>query len=293
MILSAFACRAAVRCVTFWVAIVALFLGSPLLATTTGADALTEEEVRERYGITFYGIDLPSRGANLLLVIDASKSMRRKDAARTTPGRRWDTLIDEVTQMRDAMQEQAQKRGVPFTVSIIFEGGDEVHEGIGPFDLRDTAAGEALVTALVEKEFLSGGNFETTFQETLWPFVARHAITYIVYLGDDDIGTYATAVRSALTDWYTAPETKPTAAQRKCQQQKAAWRKHWARWRPTKRGMPTFKKTRPLPPPPKDVTFSCVAIGQSSPLQEEMATLGKGQYIERKAKAKRKRKKKN
>ncbi len=250
----------------------------------------SEHKTHERYEITFYGIELPQKGANLLLVIDASKSMGRKDAARKTPGRRWDTLIDEVTAIRDAMQAATQKTGVPFSVSLIFEGGDTAHAGIGPFNMAKPEDGEALITALKEKTFLSGGNFETTFKETLWPFVAKHAITYIVYLGDDDIGTYAGAVREAMTAWYAPEGTKPDATLRKCQRHKANWRLHWKTWRPPKRGVPLFKNAKLLPPPPKDVTFSCVAIGQSSPLLEELATLGRGKYVERK-KASRKKKK--
>lgn len=262
-----------------------------LFSATLCAAPKENVPTQERYGITLYGIELPETGANLLLVIDASKSMNRKDAARTTPGRRWDTLIDEVTAMRDAMTDTISRRGSTFTVSVIFEGGDTAHNGIGPFNMAKAAERDALLTALQEKEFLSGGNFETTFQETLWPFVAKHAITYVVYLGDDDIGTYAKPVCEALNQWYAPATEKPDALTRKRQQQKVAWRKTWANWRPPKRGMPAFKNARPLPPPPKDVTFSCVAIGQSSPLLKEIATLGKGQYIERKGGAKRKRKK--
>ena len=247
-------------------------------------DRAAREAYEERYGIKLYGIDLPQKGANLLLIIDASKSMNRKDALRKMPARRWDTLIDEVTAMCDGMQAAAQANGVPFAVSVIFEGGDTAHAGIGPFDMAKPEAGEALITALKEKVFLSGGNFETSFGETLWPFVTKHAITYIVYLGDDDIGSYATPVREALTRWYT-PAEKPDAATRKCQKQKANWRLHWKNWRPPKRA-PTFKNTRHLPPPPKDVIFSCVAIGQDSALLKEIATLGHGTYVERKSKQK-------
>ena len=261
-----------------------------LFGTVLRAEAPFKHVSHERYDITLYGIEMPQKGANLLLIIDASKSMGRKDAARKTPGRRWDTLIDEVTAMRDAMQETTRQTGAPFSVSIIFEGGDTAHAGVGPFNMAKAEEGEALIQALKEKEFLSGGNFETTFKETLWPFVSKHAITYIVYLGDDDIGTYAEPVREALNYWYAPDAAKPDATTRKYQKQKGNWRLHWKTWRPPKRGTPSFKNAKVLPPPPKEVTFSCVAIGQSSPLLESIATLGKGQYIERKSKSKRKRK---
>lgn len=256
-----------------------------------GLAQLDRAAYEERYGISLYGIDLPQKGANLLLIIDASKSMNRKDALRKTPGRRWDTLIDEVTAMCDGMQTCTRENGVPFSVSVIFEGGDTAHTGIGPFDMAKPEASEALITALKEKEFLSGGNFETTFRETLWPFVTKNAITYIVYLGDDDIGTYAAPVREALSQWYTPSKDKPDAATRKCQKQKANWRLHWKTWHPPKRGTPTFKNKRVLPPPPKDVIFSCVAIGQDSALLKEIAELGHGTYAERKGKRKPKGKK--
>ncbi len=263
-----------------------LCLGLILLAPSVRAQ-LTPEEYEERYGISLYGIDLPPKGANLLLIIDASKSMNRKDAARKTPGRRWDTLIDEVTAMRDAMQTAAKERNAPFSVSIIFEGGDTAHVGIGPFNMAKAEAGETLIKTLKDKQFLSGGNFETTFKETLWPFVAKHAITYIVYLGDDDISSYAVPVREALSQWY-APNQKPDAATRKCQKLKANWRSHWKTWRPPKRGTPAFKNARLLPPPPKELTFSCVAVGQDSALLKELSTLGQGIYVARKGKSKRK-----
>lgn len=265
----------------------ALFcLAAPLTAQT---DA---EAYEARYGISLYGIDLPPKGANLLLIIDASKSMNRKDAARQTPGRRWDTLIDEVTAMRDAMQTAAKERNTHFSVSIIFEGGDTAHEGIGPFNMAKSEEGETLIKTLKEKPFLAGGNFETTFKETLWPFVTKHAITYIVYLGDDDIGTYAVPVREAMNRWYAPNKEKPDAATRKCQKLKTNWRLHWKNWRPPKRGTLTFKNTRPLPPPPKDVTFSCVAVGQDSALLKELSELGHGIYVARKSKSKSKKSKK-
>lgn len=246
----------------------------------------SEAMVRDRYGVTFYGIDLPKNGANLLLVIDASKSMKRKDAARKTAGRRWDTLLDEVRAMCEAMQMAIKERGVPFTVSVLFEGGKEAHQGIGPYDMAKSVERDTLITTLTNKEFLSGSNFKVTFGETLWAFVARHAITYVIYLGDDDIGTYATEVRTAMGNWYAGEEAKVTPELRKVRHQKETWRKAWAQWRPKKKGTLTFKEKRVLPPPPKEVTFSCVAIGQESTLLKELATLGKGQYIERTAKRK-------
>ena len=270
----------------FWLLALAWFCWAPIQAQQV--IVAPEHKTHERYEITFYGIELPREGAHLLLVIDVSKSMSRKDGARTTPGRRWDTLLDEVQAMQEAMHEVA-KRGVPFQVSVIFEGGDVPHKGEGPFNMADAAAGEALVTLLKGQKFKSGGNFEVTFGETLWDVVARQAITYVIYLGDDDIGTYAEAVRESLARWYTPPE-KPDALTRKCQKQKANWRLHWKHWRPTKRGQPSFSTTKRLPPPSKDVTFSCVAIGQSSPLLEELAKTGRGKYIERKTTRKSKKK---
>jgi hypothetical protein len=268
------------------------FLWSGLLFTTAVSAQADQAAYEERYGITLYGIDLPPKGANLLLIIDASKSMNRKDAARATPGKRWDTLIDEVTAMQEAMKTCSAERGVPFSVSILFEGGDAPQAPLGPFNPSKPADCETLLTTLKEKPLLSGGNFETTFQETLWPFVSKHAITYIVYLGDDDIGTYASTVREALSQWYAPAKDKPTPATRKTQKLKANWRLHWKTWRPPKRGTPTFKNTRPLPPPPKDVTFSCVAIGQDSSLLKEITTLGNGIYVARKSKSKSKKSKK-
>lgn len=276
------------RFLTLFTVIGALLTFAPVAVAKTDA-----ETVQERYGVYFYGIELPREGANVLMIIDVSKSMSRKDAARSTPGRRWDTLLDEVQSMREEMVLAAEKRGVPFHVSVIFEGGNEPHTGEGPFNMADKAASEKLQKLLTEQTFKSGGSFETTFTETLWEVVTRHAITYVIYLGDDDIGTYATPIREAVTSWYTASTaTKPTAQQRKHRHQQKVWRKAWANWRPMKRGTVVLSKTKRLPPPPKQLTFSCVAIGQASPLQEELAKLGNGQYVERKGKAAKKSRKK-
>lgn len=261
-------------------------------AATASLCAATPQspQIHERYGISFYGIDLPQEGAHLLLIIDVSKSMSRKDAARTTPGRRWDTLLDEVQTMLDEMATATKQRGVPFQVSVIFEGGDEAHRGEGPFIPANPESAKALMALLSGQTFRSGGSFETTFSETLWDVMTRQAITYVIYLGDDDIGHYAESIRESVRSWYTCDEANPTSLQRKRRHQKNVWRKAWSGWRPVKRGMPAFRSTKRLPPPPKDVIFSCVAIGQRSSLLQEIATMGKGQYIERTGKKSRKKK---
>ncbi len=251
-----------------------------------GAQTGTPEE---RYGPVFYGIPLPETGARVLLVIDTSKSMGRKDKVRKDGGTRWDTLVDEVQTMTATMQELIAERRVNFTVTLLYEGGKTPHRGTSPYDIAVAGTADRLLTDLKAKEFTSGGSFETTFGETLWPLVAKQHLTHVFYLGDNDIGKYSESVRNAVTAWYNLPRKEPVKDQRKLWSLKNQWWDPWKRWRkPAGSGKLVFKKQQALPPPPKDVTFSCVAIGQASPLLKELATLGNGDYVERLPKKKRK-----
>lgn len=258
------------------------------VATAAESRELTPEE---RYGPMFYGLRLPETGARLLLIIDTSKSMGRKDSTRTDGGRRWDTLLDEVRTMTNEMAALIAARKVCFTVSVLYEGGDLPHAGSEPFDLAQAGSAERLLSELSAKTFVSGGSFETTFGETLWPLVARQHITHIVYLGDNDIARHAETVRDAVSAWYALPRTAPEAHQRPLWNQKRAWWKPWERWRRPTRGIPTFRAQQAYPPPPRDVTFSAVAIGQASPFLKELTALGKGEYAERLSKRSRSAKK--
>lgn len=132
-----------------------------------------EATLDERYGPAFYGLRLPETGARVLLVIDTSKSMGRKDSARTDGGRRWDTLVDEVRTMTDEMATLVAERRVCFTVSLLYEGGKEPHPGSEVFDIAQRGAARRLLAELSSKALTSGGSFERTFGETLWPLVAR------------------------------------------------------------------------------------------------------------------------
>ncbi len=235
----------------------------------------------DRYGPIFYGVELPETGARVLLVIDTSKSMGRKDGARKDGGRRWDTLRDEVRSMTETMQALSATRSVPYSVSLLYEGGSEPHTGTEPQDFTRPGAQAALLQALESRALTSGGSFEHTFGEVLWPLVSRQHITHIFYLGDDDIAAHADPVRKAVAAWYTLPRKVPAAGERKLWSLKHAWWEPWSRWRTPRPGVPVFKSQRALPPPPKDVVFSCIAIGQPSVFLKELATLGKGSYVER------------
>ena len=235
-----------------------------------------------RYVPYFYGIALPESGARVLLVIDTSKSMGRKDASRPDGGTRWDTLCDQVSEMAGRMAALAARRRVCYTVTLLYEGGDAPHAGTEPFDLARPGAAEALLAALRARALTSGGSFEATFGETLWPLVSRQHITHVIYLGDNDVGRYAEApVRAAVSAWYALPRRDPAAAQRALFRLKAAWWEPWKGWRRPTAQRPAFRGQQALPPPPRDVVFSAVAIGQKSPLLEELAALGGGEYVER------------
>ena len=94
--------------------------------------AAEEAVMPNDYGPMFYGVELPEDGARLLLVIDTSKSMGRKDSARTDGGTRWDTLLDEVSGMADQMADIIARRRVCYTVSLLYEGGAEPPAGPPP-----------------------------------------------------------------------------------------------------------------------------------------------------------------
>ncbi len=235
-----------------------------------------------RYVPYFYGIALPESGARVLLVIDTSKSMGRKDASRPDGGTRWETLCDQVSEMAGRMAALAARRRVCYTVTLLYEGGDAPHAGTEPFDLAKPGAAEALLAALHARALTSGGSFEATFGETLWPLVSRQHITHVIYLGDNDVGRYAEApVRAVVSAWYALPRRDPAAAQRALFRLKAAWWEPWKGWRRPTAQRPAFRGQQAYPPPPRDVVFSAVAIGQKSPLLEELAALGGGEYVER------------
>ncbi len=242
----------------------------------------TTPPVLDRYAPTFYGIELPDSGANVLLIIDASKSMWRKDASRTKAGTRWDTLCDEVRQMLETMRQANRLLHAPFSVSLLFEGGEgETMKAVTPYNPAQPEASARLLSTLANRQPLPGGSFEVTFGETLWALVARNHITHIFYLGDNDIAQHASTVRPAVEAWYALPEKNPTPAQRKLWQLKRKWYQPWQGWRAPRPGVPPSPNQKNLPPPPKDVSFSCVAIGQKSPLLKALSKTGHGQYVER------------
>ncbi len=245
-------------------------------------DAAQRAAFEKRYGPLFYGVELPRTGARVLLVADVSKSMALRDGSRKDGGRRWDTLIDEVAQMAETMGRLSEGGRVCYTVSVLYEGGDERHGGTEPFDLARPGEAERLLGELRGRGFVSGGSFDHTFGETLWPLVARQHITHIFYLGDDDIGRYgAEPARKAVSAWYALPRKDPAPDQRALWETKVAWWKPWGQRRRAARGAPAFREALRLPPPPRDVVFSCVAIGQPSELLRELAGLGRGEYVER------------
>lgn len=244
----------------------------------------------ERYGPCFYGIDLPETGARVLLVIDTSKSMGRKDTLRTDGGTRWMTLCDEVAQMTERMEELQHAGGVPYAVALLYEGGQTPHPGSELYHLAEPGARERLLDNLAKRELAAGGTFEATFGQTLWPLVTKHHITHLFYLGDNDIAAHGEAVRSAVNAWYALPTERPSPAQRPLWRQKKAWREAWAQWRPPTKRAHAFAQRKPaLPPPPREVTLSCIAIGQASPFLQSLAELGHGRYVERVKKRRRKR----
>lgn len=261
------------------VGLVALWFGVSVAAP------VGEVTLDERYGPAFYGLRLPETGARVLLVIDTSKSMGRKDRSRTDGGRRWDTLLDEVRTMTDGMVALVAARKVCFTVSLLYEGGETPHPGSEVFDMAQRGAAERLLAELSGKAFVSGGSFERTFGEMLWPLVSRQHVTHVIYLGDNDIARHGEAVRDAVSAWYAVPKAEPGAARRPLWNLKRAWWKPWERWRRPAKGVPTFRAQQAYPPPPRDVVFSTVAIGQASPFLAELATLGKGESVTRGAEA--------
>ena len=241
-------------------------------------NALTPEE---RYGPVFYGIRLPAQGARVLLILDTSKSMSRKDAARPDGGRRWDTLLDEAKVLAGQMREAASTRGAPYSLTLLYEGGETPRPPSPCINFDKADASEKLLAELARCAFTSGGSFAQTFGERLWPLVARDHITHIIYLGDNDIARHAEAVEAALAAWYNLPKASPSPAQRALWKTKEAWRKPWEHWRPAAKGVPRFASHTMLPPPPADVVFSAVAVGQPSPFLKTLAERHGGEYVER------------
>ena len=263
-----------------------------LLFAAFGLLAMAQEApLAERYAPAFYGLPLPETGARVLLILDTSKSMGRKDASRDDGGTRWQTLCGEVRSMAERMAAlSAPPRRVPYAVVVLFEGGSEPHAGSACYEMSAPGAVAALVAEVEGRALTSGGSFEVTFGEHLWPLVSRHHLTHLFYLGDDDIATHAQAVRAALDSWYALPDKPTTAEAKKLRKLKEAWRAPWRNWRPPNPRQPRLKGQALLPPPPKEVELSCIAIGQTSPTLKAFAELGHGRYLERKAPAKRKRK---
>lgn len=278
--------------------IFAFGIGLSSLADVTPNDVLLDDARiahKLRYGPLFYGIELPPTGARILLIVDASKSMRRKDTLRNDNGTRWDTLIDEIELMISQIEDLVSKNpNVCFTITLLYEVGGPPHAGTMPFDLTQEMGKTNLLKELKSKSFGDGGNFEATFGETLWPLVAKQHITHVFFLGDNDIAHYADAIEPIFNQWYTITPKEPKDAKlKKLWKLKCAWWEPWKKWRPpSKKKRLTFKDeaTLSLPPPPKDVSFSAIVIGQSSPLLKAFTKTANGNYIERK-KQKKKRKK--
>lgn len=256
-----------------------------------GGAMAQDAPLAERYAPAFYGLPLPERGARVLLILDTSKSMGRKDASRADGGTRWQTLCDEVRSMADRMTElAAPPRRVPYAVVVLFEGGRTPHTGSVCYDMANPGAADKLVAEVEGRALTSGGSFEITFGDRLWPLVSRHHITHLFYLGDNDIADHAQAVRAALEAWYALGEKNAAPEHKVLRRQKEAWRAPWRNWRPPNPRQPRLSGQVLLPPPPKEVELSCIAIGQASPTLKALAELGGGRYIHHRPTAKRKRK---
>jgi hypothetical protein len=259
-----------------------------------GRDAALEARAKahdERYGPTFYGIEIPETGARVLLIIDASGSMQQRDTLRSDGGSRWQTLIDEVSSMTQQMADlQKANPRLCYTVSILYEvfryeKNEKAHKGTPPFDLSQPNARTALIEELQSTTPGGGANFNVTFNETLWPLVAKQHITHIFFLGDNDIDVYGEAIEATFRRWYAVTPKEPKAAkERQLWRLKKTWFEPWKKWRPpsARRTLALrSSETLRLPPPPKEVTFSAIAIGASSPLLETFTTLARGTYVER------------
>lgn len=257
-----------------------LLLAVSLCCFAQQVDRRTIEGPRSSSMPTFFGIKLPEEGARVLLILDISKSMGLKDALRTDGGRRWDTLLDEVRQMTAQMQDNIRAKPTCYTITVLYEGGDSPHLGTPPYEISVRGAAERLLKDLEARTFVSGGSFEATFGENLWPLVARQNITHIIYLGDNDIAKYEAPIRNAVSAWYALPRKNPEPYQKELYKLKTQWRKGW--------DDRTAVKARRLPPLLSDVVISCVAIGQPSAFLKELSELGKGSYVERCKKRKKK-----
>jgi hypothetical protein len=269
-------------------------IASPQFAQDLQPDTLEARSKAhdDRYKPTFYGIEIPPTGARVLLIVDASGSMTTPDSLRTDGGTRWQTLIDEVTSMTNAMQElQASHPHLCFTITLLYEvyryeNGGKPHKGTQAFDLSQPTAREALIKELQATVPGGGANFETTFNDTLWPLVAQQHITHIFFLGDNDIDYFSDRIYSTFNHWYGLTKKEPKEAkQKKLWRLKCAWYEPWKRWRPpTQRRTLELRKSDllRLPPPPREVTFSAIAIGESSPLLKTFTEIARGTYVERK-----------
>lgn len=241
-------------------------------------------QLPDRYGPVFYGIELPDTGANVLLIVDSSGSMRLNDYTRQTPGTRWDTLCDEVETMTEQMAELCRYKGVGYTVTVLYEGGYVSPRASDCYNLKEDDAGMRLVAELKGRFPGGSASFDETFGKLLWPLVAKHHVTHIFYLGDDDIGRYSVdnkVVQRTIKSWYTLPKKNPRKNQQRLWKLKQEWWSPWKRWRKPTPGVPVFKSQMRMPPPPKNVKFSCIVIGESSEILKEIAKRGGGEYVEK------------
>jgi hypothetical protein len=114
---------------------------------------------------------------------------------------------------------------------------------------------------------------------------AQPEARYVFFLGDNDIDVYGEAIEATFRRWYALTPKEPKAAkERQLWRLKKTWFEPWKKWRPpsARRTLALrSSETLRLPPPPKEVTFSAIAIGASSPLLETFTTLARGTYVER------------
>ena len=275
-------------------------LGITFVAMLTMAmDEAEHQRIQsEKYGIQFYGIQIPEEGARVVLILDTSGSMScLVRSADGKPKRRWDILIEEVEQMLKSMAEQSAKTGAPFALGVIFEGtsgGDPTPFYTIEASRYNTLPLPQLIKRLNAIDPSGGATFDEVFSNKLWPYVAKHGATHAIFLGDDDIQYMADAVIQSVKKWYQTTSQGSAAkfsfGKKNFKGPLSALKNKWAA-APWSRAMPTAphkqksglkfsnkSAKQKFPPRPQDVTFHCIAINVDSETLKTIAKLGGGEY---------------